>query len=298
MIDRTTGFSLVLAGALCAGVATARAAEPLEPLISPEGLASLDAAEDLRLVDLRAPEAYAEGHLAGAVNVPYPAWRGPQENPGELIDEDRLTENLRALGAEPDSRVVVLYQGSDATDFGAAARVYWTIKGAGIDDVAILNGGVNAWTGAGHGLSTEQAEVAPSDATFTFSDRWLATEEEVEAVVRGEGEAMLVDARPDAFFRGETQHPAAKWAGTLADAVNITFTSWFASEDPVFRADPEEIRARARDAGWTPGTPLVSFCNTGHWAATNWFALSEIAGIEDVRLYPESMVGWSLSHEG
>ncbi|MEL6481756.1 MAG: sulfurtransferase, partial [Pseudomonadota bacterium] len=37
---------------------------------------------------------------------------------------------------------------------------------------------------------------------------------------------------------------------------------------------------------------VVSFCNTGHWAASNWFALSEIAEIEDVRLYPESMVGW------
>ena len=38
---------------------------------------------------------------------------------------------------------------------------------------------------------------------------------------------------------------------------------------------------------------LVSFCNTGHWAATNWFALSELAEIENVKLYPDSMVGWS-----
>ena len=37
----------------------------------------------------------------------------------------------------------------------------------------------------------------------------------------------------------------------------------------------------------------MSFCNTGHWAATNWFALSELAGIENVKLYPESLVGWS-----
>jgi thiosulfate/3-mercaptopyruvate sulfurtransferase len=37
----------------------------------------------------------------------------------------------------------------------------------------------------------------------------------------------------------------------------------------------------------------VSFCNTGHWAATNWFVLSEVIGQKDVKLYPESMVGWS-----
>jgi len=38
---------------------------------------------------------------------------------------------------------------------------------------------------------------------------------------------------------------------------------------------------------------IVSYCNTGHWAATNWFALSELSGLKGVKLYPESMVGWS-----
>ena len=37
----------------------------------------------------------------------------------------------------------------------------------------------------------------------------------------------------------------------------------------------------------------MAFCNTGHWAATDWFALSELAGLPDVKLYPDSMVGWS-----
>ena len=46
-----------------------------------------------------------------------------------------------------------------------------------------------------------------------------------------------------------------------------------------------------------PEPCFVSFCNTGHWAATNWFVLSEIAGIEGVKLYPESMVGWTRSHQ-
>jgi thiosulfate/3-mercaptopyruvate sulfurtransferase len=40
-----------------------------------------------------------------------------------------------------------------------------------------------------------------------------------------------------------------------------------------------------------PGT--ISYCNTGHWAATNWFVLSEVAKVPDVKLYAESMVEWS-----
>ncbi|MNJ76920.1 hypothetical protein D3C77_743060 [compost metagenome] len=39
----------------------------------------------------------------------------------------------------------------------------------------------------------------------------------------------------------------------------------------------------------------MSFCNTGHWAATNWFVMSEIAGNTQVKMYPDSMVDWSRS---
>jgi thiosulfate/3-mercaptopyruvate sulfurtransferase len=37
----------------------------------------------------------------------------------------------------------------------------------------------------------------------------------------------------------------------------------------------------------------VSYCNTGHWASTNWFVLSEMLGRKDVRLYSGSMVEWT-----
>ena len=39
--------------------------------------------------------------------------------------------------------------------------------------------------------------------------------------------------------------------------------------------------------------PIVSYCNTGHWAATNWFVLSEVLGRDDVKLYDGSMVEWT-----
>ena len=47
--------------------------------------------------------------------------------------------------------------------------------------------------------------------------------------------------------------------------------------------------------GIEPAREVVTFCNTGHWAATEWFALSELAGLPDVKLYPESMVGYAQS---
>ncbi len=53
------------------------------------------------------------------------------------------------------------------------------------------------------------------------------------------------------------------------------------------------IKRVAQQAGVDSNQPTISFCNTGHWAATNWFVLSELLGHKDVKLYPESVVDWS-----
>ena len=60
-------------------------------------------------------------------------------------------------------------------------------------------------------------------------------------------------------------------------------------------ADVKRLAAESAAAG---DAPAVSFCNTGHWAAINWFALSEVAGQKGVKMYPGSMVDWSQGPGG
>lgn len=267
------------------------------PLLTPAELSALLAAEDApRVLDIRAPEgkdSYALGHVPGAVNAPYGRFRGPKENPGALVDAATLTGVLRAAGVARDVPVVVVHQGADDSDFGAAARVYWTLKSVGVEQLAILNGGHLAWAAEGLPVSTEAVSVAPSAIEATFSDQWLATRAQVEAATMGESGAVLVDARPEEFFKGLRKHDAAAEPGTLWGAVNFVHDAWFAPKSPVVTASDSVLeRARAL-AAEADGADIVSFCNTGHWAATNWFAMSELAGVENVKLYPESTVGWS-----
>ena len=40
---------------------------------------------------------------------------------------------------------------------------------------------------------------------------------------------------------------------------------------------------------------MIAYCNTGHWAATDWFVLSAVLGRPDVRLYDGSMVEWTFN---
>ncbi|MHA3978528.1 sulfurtransferase [Halovulum sp. GXIMD14794] len=247
-----------------------------------------------RILDIRSPEDFAKGHLPGAVNAPYGDWRGPADNPGELIDTATLQQLLRDAGVEDGQDILIVHQGDSTTDFGAAARVYWTLKSAGLDSLAVLNGGYADWVEAGNSPSTEAASVEPTEIDVTWDNSWTIDRAGVAEVVDGKSGAVLIDARPHEFFTGETKHDAASRPGTLAGALNLVNTVWFGNGDPRIDAPQEMIDRVKALAAENGDAPLVSFCNTGHWAATNWFAASELAGIEGVRLYPESMVGWTL----
>ena len=128
----------------------------------------------------------------------------------------------------------------------------------------------------------------------SFSTEWMASAEDVQAAIdAGEG-SLLLDARPESFWNGggggkDASRPARP--GTLPQSQYFVHDSWFSS-GPVI-VDAAAARALAEEQDFTGAEQIISFCNTGHWAATNWFALSELAGIDDVKLYPESMVGWS-----
>lgn len=284
-------------GVVAAGLTTHAAAQDLSPLVDAAELAAIQEQGDALILDIRAAEgegeapSYAAGHVEGSVNAPYALFRGPEENPGQLPTDAELTETLRGLGVEKDRPTVIVSQGADVSDFGAAARVYWTLKSSGVDELAILNGGINAWTEAGLALDDAAATPEPSEIEVSFSDEWLATAEDVQAVLSGADEATLVDARPEEFYEGATMHAAAARPGTLPQAQYFEHSNWFESGPAII--DAEAARALAEEAGYADDAQLISFCNTGHWAATNWFALSELAGINDVKLYPESMVGWS-----
>jgi len=286
--------SMAAAGkAHSASASTARAAPA--PLISVAELAQRLDDAGLRIVDVRSQQAYLTAHLPGAVNAPYARWRGPPGNPGALPQLASITALLQQLGLSPEQHVVVVSYGDDASDFGAAARVYWTLKVHGLRSVSILNGGQQAWVQAEQPTDPGQEVVKPSTYQAVLDQRLLARKEEVVQRIRNGG-SQLIDARPAAFYRGETRHAAALAAGTLKGARNLEHARWFVPGTAQFvAADKAHSIALAEKLHAEVDT--VSFCNTGHWAATNWFALSEVLGFKDVKLYPGSMVEWTQDRE-
>ncbi|MEI4472813.1 sulfurtransferase [Frigidibacter sp. MR17.24] len=288
----TTAVSAAALLAALLGAAGPAAALGGAPLTTPAELeAALQGDGAPAVLDIRGA-AYGTGHVEGALDAPYGLFRGPADNPGQIVPEDELEARLQALGLTLDQPVVVMGQGNDDSDFGAAARVYWTLKSAGFRDISILNGGATAWVNAGLALSETPAKPAPSDIDISWNDTWTAQTDEVNAVVAGETTARLVDARPTAFYEGKQAHAAAARPGTLPGAISVPHSGFFRPGATAI-APVDDVAALKARLGITEGEEVVSFCNTGHWAATDWFAMSELAGIPNVKLYPGSMVEYS-----
>lgn len=261
------------------------------PLLSSAELAPLLGQPGVRVLDIRADKDYAGGHIPGAVNTPYGKYRGPKENPGQLPAEAALTELLQAAGVDSDSHVVVVHAGTDHTDFGAAARVYWTLKVGGLARLSILDGGTQAWKAAGGALETRVAQVAPSRFTYRYDQDQIVSSEELATALEAGQAPLLVDARPPKFFAGEARTDAAARYGTLPGAKSFDNAQFFPKGGTTLKP-ASELKALVALSG-ADAAPAVSFCNTGHWAATNWFVMSEIAGNKAVKLYPASVVEWS-----
>lgn len=267
-----------------------------QPLLSPAELQPLLQQQTKpRVIDIRDAKSFELGHIEGAVNAPYGKWRGPATNPGELPDQDKLVQLVKSLGLTPESHAVVVSNGVDSSDFGAMARVYWTLKSLGFKELSIVNGGMMAWEAADMPTSHTATKVTASNYAPTFDAQWLATRADVRQHL-DLSNAALVDSRPDAFYQGKTRAPAAKLSGTLPGAQQLDFNQWFEPGTSKFvNADKaKQIAARIKRES---GKDMVAFCNTGHWAATDWFGLSEVAGLPGVKLYAGSMVDWTQSKE-
>ena len=294
---RRLGAAMLFSATLAASVAGAHAAAQAEPLVSPAWLDSHRADANLVVLDIRSAidgggaQAYAAAHIPGSVHSDYDkgGWRVTRNNVPFMVPTTAELEKLIGeLGIDENSHVVVVPAGVNVLDFGAAARTYWTLKYVGVAKVSILDGGLAAWKAAGYAL--ESGAHAPSPAIFTATiDKSILAEVGDVEKLEASGKATLVDARPLSFFLGKEKAPASQAYGHIPGALNIDSAAYY---DPAANRLKPQAELAAISAH-VPTDAVVSYCNTGHWAATDWFVLHELLGRERAKLYAGSMVEWT-----
>lgn len=222
-------------------------------------------------------DAYAEGHLPGAVFVDLESVLagepGPASGRHPLPPPEEFAEGMRRAGISEDS-VVVAY---DDAGGASAARLVWLLRLLGVQ-AALLDGGLAAWTGP-----LDKGSTRPEPGAFAprlWDPATLATIDDAAT------HPLVVDARAPERYRGEVE-PIDARPGHIPGAVNVPFAAALAP-DKSFR-DPTELRAWFEASGITDAGEAVVYCGSGVTACHVLVAL-EYAGLGTGRLYPGS---WS-----
>jgi thiosulfate/3-mercaptopyruvate sulfurtransferase len=201
-----------------------------------------------------------------------------------LPERGAFAATLGRVGVTPQTVVIAL----DAQGGVYAARLWWLLRWMGHADVAVLDGGIGAWTRAGRTLTTELPRIVPAPP---YPGRPpLANPIDVALLERTLGRTRVLDARAAERFRGETE-PIDPVAGHIPGAANRFHRENLApgglfKPAEVLRTEFERILgASAPDA-------LVHQCGSGVTACHNLLAM-EHAGLAGSRLYPGSWSEWS-----
>ena len=226
---------------------------------------------------------YLDGHIPGAAFVdldrdlcgaPGPQGRHPLPDPAHLQDA------LRRAGVRQFHPVVV-YDGGESQ---AAARLWWTLRWAGHEDVAVLDGGFAAWVAADRPVEPGEAIPPPGDVVVRPGHMPML---DATAAAGVAAEGTLLDSRVAVRYAGE-QEPIDPVAGHIPGAVNVPAARLIA-DDGTLRP-PDELRRIFEDAGVGSG-PVGAYCGSGVTAANTVLALHQ-AGFTDAALYAGSWSNW------
>ena len=243
-------------------------------------------------IDKGSYETFTQGHIPGSIYSDYlqDGWRTNVDGiKGQLPPIKEIEGLIGGLGINNKKHVIIVYGGVNSTDFGSAARVYWTFKTLGHDEVSILNGGYKAWESQGFKIETGDHNPKLVKFIAIFTDKYYAKASDVINVIKNK-KIGIVDARPVAFFVGEKGIEGKE--GRIKNSYNLQQQT-LVNEDPATFKSVDEIIKLISQAKLDDKDGFITYCNTGHWASIAWFALSEIANQPNVKNYDGSMTDWT-----
>jgi thiosulfate/3-mercaptopyruvate sulfurtransferase len=267
-----------------------------DPLISPEWLKARLDAPDIRVIDgtwflpndpRDARAEHAKARIPGAIFFDIDEIADTASTlPHMLPPPEKFSSRMRKLGIGDGAQIVVY----DAQGLFSAARVWWTFRVMGFDDVFVLDGGLPAWIKAGgaieDGLPLPRSErhLTPryrADLVRDLKDMRWAVETQ---------RALILDARPRNRFTGDAAEPRPNLkAGHMPGAHSIP--SGDLLDERGFLKPREELEKIFADVGVSKRSRVVCTCGSGVTAAIIALALARV-GRWDAPVYDGGWAEW------
>jgi thiosulfate/3-mercaptopyruvate sulfurtransferase len=279
-------IAVLLTGTLSPAPASARQIGATSFLVTASWVAQLGSHQEVVIVDARTADAYAQGHIPGAVNLPWQTLATRSSEETEMGPwRERTLEQLGSLGISPGD-VVVSY---DDNGNIFSARIRWALKHLGHERAVMLDGGLSAWTRLGQATTTETPMRAPTTYTGSTDPERIATASYILERL-GDPNVQILDVRPMAMYTGEDPGTWRR-SGHIPTALHLDWTDNVQAESPRAFKSLAELQALYDGIGLDRNKEIIVYCNGGVWSANSLFVL-EMLDYPQVRLYSASWGEW------
>jgi thiosulfate/3-mercaptopyruvate sulfurtransferase len=226
---------------------------------------------------------YDEGHIPSAGFADLKGNLSDQQSDIEFMmpSPQQFSQVMGALGVGNDSRVVIY----SANNEDWAARVWWMLRWAGFDQVALLDGGLKAWVDEGGTLSKEPSKRAPKKFSFNLREGVVVGRDEVFSAISNP-QITIADALSEEHYQGKFSLYSRK--GHIVSAINLPSSNYTDSE--FFKSVDELDLLFDGDRN----KRVITYCGGGIAASNLAFSLVR-AGFTDVAIYDGSLEEWTAN---
>jgi len=266
------------------------------PTIADDSYVAEAAARNAIIWDVRSADAYARGHIAGAINIGDAPSVLRDPNTEDFIATDRIEQILSAAGLDP-KRETIIYGGRGGWQayFGL-----YTVRYFGGGNVRVYHEGIEGWTAAGRAISRDATKATPIALKLEIDPAVAVTTKEMLARLNNPA-VQIIDARTPKEFSGEDIR--AIRGGHIPGAVNIPYEqNWVDPETPGKLAR-KQVSSNAgmslksvadlkrMYSRFDPGKETIVYCQSGARASETAGVLQEL-GFTNVKVYDSSWLGY------
>lgn len=236
----------------------------------------------------RDPKAeYLSAHIPGALFFDIDDLSDEKSSlPHMLPSTVKFSSRMKKMGIGDGARIVVY----DTTGIFSAARVWWTFRAMGHQDVAVLNGGLKKWKAEGRPLEDGQPPKRSERHYTPLQNTEIIRDIGEMQVLVKKVSTQIVDARPAGRFEGRDEEPRPGLRkGHIPGSKNIP-SSQLLNPDGTLKGETE-LRDLFARAGIDPAKPVVTTCGSGVTASMLALALA-VLGQTNAAVYDGSWAEW------
>ncbi|MGQ7846284.1 sulfurtransferase [Granulosicoccus sp. 3-233] len=237
----------------------------------------------LCVVDLRSAEAYAAGHLPGAVHGDAALLNRVDSPMGGLMpDPDQVNTFLANIGANLGDQIIA-YDGGRETP---AARLMWVLDAYGYEVGSWLNGGFAGWQAQGLPVTREVPDVRPGQLSLSLIGDNVISADNLMAELDSPTLSIL-DVRSEAEFNGTDVRSAM--GGHVPGACHLEWTEMLDEQGRLLDDDTLQSALDARQINLDD--TVIVYCQTHQRSAVTYVALKHL-GYGDVRALDGAWSNW------